>query len=411
MSFAYAAEKVSADGGPRPLRLQRRCACAKASCEECSAGAPLQARQAGGLTIGAAHDALEREADRAADHVLAGTRPSLSSLASTQVQRDAAGGRANAVPQAVHDTLRAPGHALEPGVQRAFGRRFGHDFSRVRVHDDAQAAASAASVQAHAYTVGSHLVFGAGRHAPATPQGQHLIAHELAHVVQQQGNAQRLQRETYYGGGYRQRPYADLAAEIASGNKKPSEWHPATPDMAATAAGSGGGESVATLDDLLKKIEAKAPGSITRLNLIGHSNRSVFSLGGTITKDNVEFFPNAALYADTLADNKTRIAALRDRFASGAKIVLYSCDAGSGQALLDAIGEAFGVCVEGLTTEIWWCLGASGGKAVRGRVWAENPNDPLPGSVPGNCADFAADVTSLTTGAKSASCGAKKAKP
>ena len=77
----------------------------------------------------------------------------------------------------------APRAAAGPAASRA-------DFSRVRVHTDARAAASARAVDAHAYTVGSHIVFDRGRYAPATAGGQRLLAHELAHVVQL-GGAQR----------------------------------------------------------------------------------------------------------------------------------------------------------------------------------------------------------------------------
>jgi len=65
--------------------------------------------------------------------------------------------------------------------------RFQHDFSRVRVHTDAPAAQSAAAVQAAAYTVGHDVVFGMGRYAPGRPEGRRLVAHELAHVLQQEG--------------------------------------------------------------------------------------------------------------------------------------------------------------------------------------------------------------------------------
>ena len=87
-----------------------------------------------------------------------------------------------------------PGDPLEREAHRVAGdvlsRRpptsgGGVDFSRVRVHTDERAAASARSVDANAYTVGSHIVFDRGRYAPATPSGRALIAHELAHVVQQ----------------------------------------------------------------------------------------------------------------------------------------------------------------------------------------------------------------------------------
>jgi len=64
-------------------------------------------------------------------------------------------------------------------------KRFGHDFSHVRIHADDVAAASASRLGADAYTVESSVVFGAERYAPATAGGRTLLAHELAHVVQQ----------------------------------------------------------------------------------------------------------------------------------------------------------------------------------------------------------------------------------
>jgi len=65
--------------------------------------------------------------------------------------------------------------------------RFGRDFSGVRVHANAEAAESARAVSARAYTFGNDLVFGVGEFAPATPGGQRLLAHELAHVAGQNG--------------------------------------------------------------------------------------------------------------------------------------------------------------------------------------------------------------------------------
>jgi peptidoglycan/xylan/chitin deacetylase (PgdA/CDA1 family) len=66
--------------------------------------------------------------------------------------------------------------------------RFGRSFRQVRVHTGAEAAAAARAVDAQAYTVGSHIVFGAGSHRPETPRGRGLLAHELAHVTQQEGS-------------------------------------------------------------------------------------------------------------------------------------------------------------------------------------------------------------------------------
>jgi hypothetical protein len=92
------------------------------------------------------------------------------------------------VPPIVGDVLRSPSQPLDPAVRSRFEPRFGHDFSRVRVHADRRAAESAEAVGALAYTVGSDLVFGPGRYAPGSHAGRRLIAHELAHVVQQAGS-------------------------------------------------------------------------------------------------------------------------------------------------------------------------------------------------------------------------------
>jgi hypothetical protein len=62
---------------------------------------------------------------------------------------------------------------------------FNYDFGRVRVHTDSEAAASAQEIAALAYTVGQNIVFGAGQYAPRTSRGRHLLAHELAHTIQQ----------------------------------------------------------------------------------------------------------------------------------------------------------------------------------------------------------------------------------
>ena len=63
--------------------------------------------------------------------------------------------------------------------------RLGHDFSDVRVHDDSRAAESATAVNAHAYTVGSNVVFQRDKYDPSSQEGQTTLAHELTHVVQQ----------------------------------------------------------------------------------------------------------------------------------------------------------------------------------------------------------------------------------
>ncbi|HEU4389386.1 MAG TPA: DUF4157 domain-containing protein [Blastocatellia bacterium] len=85
----------------------------------------------------------------------------------------------------MHDVLRSPGQPLDSDTRAFMEPRFGHDFSRVRVHTDPYAAQSAREVNALAYTVGRDVVFAAGQYSPKTTNGQHLLAHELMHVAQQ----------------------------------------------------------------------------------------------------------------------------------------------------------------------------------------------------------------------------------
>lgn len=90
------------------------------------------------------------------------------------------------VPPIVHEVLREPGQPLDAETRAFMEPRFGHDFSQVRVHTDAKAVASAQAVNALAYTVGRDVVFGAEQYAPSTNTGRRLLAHELAHTVQQE---------------------------------------------------------------------------------------------------------------------------------------------------------------------------------------------------------------------------------
>lgn len=106
------------------------------------------------------------------------------------LQRAPADGAAATPPMAgdaVRATLSGTGAPLDQATRGFMEGRFGHDFGRVRVHADGGAAASAWAVQARAYTVGRDVVFAAGQYAPHSSTGRRLLAHELAHVVQQTG--------------------------------------------------------------------------------------------------------------------------------------------------------------------------------------------------------------------------------
>lgn len=85
----------------------------------------------------------------------------------------------------VHDVVSSGGRPLEPTVREDMESRLGHDFGDVRIHDDAAAHESARSVNAHAYTVGSDVVFQRDKYDPSSTDGQVMLAHELTHVVQQ----------------------------------------------------------------------------------------------------------------------------------------------------------------------------------------------------------------------------------
>jgi hypothetical protein len=167
---------------------------------------PLQRK----LAIGAVNDPLESEADAIAAGVMGMAPKAQASVGSAtpvlrrkcscggekcdkckqeqegKVQRKAAASvTPREAPPIVHETLRSPGQPLDSSTRSFFEPRFKGDFSSVRVHADDKAAESARAVNALAYTVGPHLVFGPGQYAPSAPAGRELLAHELAHVMQQ----------------------------------------------------------------------------------------------------------------------------------------------------------------------------------------------------------------------------------
>jgi hypothetical protein len=179
--------------------LQRKCACGSPTasltdeCSGCKSNKRLQTK----LAIGASNDLLEQEADRVADQVLSAPTNTSVGRAAPRIQRFAdygTGESSGTVPASIDRVLAGSGIPLEPALRQDMEQRFGHDFSKVRVHSDGAAERSAREVNAHAYAVGNDIVFGAGRFAPGTHQGQRLIAHELTHVVQQLGGPMAIQR-------------------------------------------------------------------------------------------------------------------------------------------------------------------------------------------------------------------------
>ena len=234
--------------------LQRQCACgnhtmAGGECEECKknkqVGLPLQAK----LTISQPGDQYEQEADRVAEQVMRMPSGRISSVSQSPVhiqrmcaacasgkglcpkcaeekkqqlqRKEANGSEALEIPATVHEVIGTSGQPLDAATRDFMESRFGHDFSHVRVHTDKRAAESASAINALAYTVGSNVVFGSGRYAPDAIIGQRLLAHELAHVIQQSknfGGFERIQRWQFEPD-----PRAALAARNAYGMKNQSE--------------------------------------------------------------------------------------------------------------------------------------------------------------------------------------------
>jgi len=163
------------------------------------------------LRVSEPGDSAEREADRVSDQVMrmpeptlqracscGGSCPSCRSAPDESLQRSpapAAEPAAAGVPPSVHDVLSSPGQPLDSSTRAFMEPRFGYDFSRVRVHTGGLAERSAHELNAHAYTVGRDIVFGAGRLSPGTDDGRRLLAHELTHVVQQGEASSVVQRQ------------------------------------------------------------------------------------------------------------------------------------------------------------------------------------------------------------------------
>ena len=181
------------------------------------------------LKIGQQGDKYEQEADRVADAVMQMPEPQvqrqteqeeeklqaktmaeqITPLVQRQIETEEEEEeiiqteRANRrTPQVGHSLeaqihhLRGGGQPLSTPTRAFFEPRFSYDFSQVRVHTDSKAVEAAGSVKAKAFTIGREVVFSSGNYSPNTFGGRQLLAHELTHVIQQQGRQQRIQRVT-----------------------------------------------------------------------------------------------------------------------------------------------------------------------------------------------------------------------
>lgn len=170
------------------------------------------------LTVSQPGDPYEKEADSVADKVMrmpasqSLPAPDISAAPATaapvrracaeckqemeeeHVQRQQADAAVPQVTPAVEAnvrTLQSEGSPLPKATREFFEPRFGADFSQVRVNNGARANETANALGARAFTVGQSISFASGQYAPASQEGQRLLAHELTHVVQQDGGVRR----------------------------------------------------------------------------------------------------------------------------------------------------------------------------------------------------------------------------
>jgi hypothetical protein len=197
-SFTTDVKKKSMTAAPlivKPSRLNdadRKPQCGGSShkscgCQKCSA--KLQTK----LVVNKPGDRYEQEADSIAEQVMRNAMPSdMDRHAGAEPRHSGSSG-----PRLVS----SHGQPLDSRTRAFMESRFNHNFSNVRVHTGAEAASSARDYNSRAFTLGHDVVFGAGQYAPHSSSGLRLLAHELTHVVQQNGggvSAPRIQRD---GGG------------------------------------------------------------------------------------------------------------------------------------------------------------------------------------------------------------------
>jgi hypothetical protein len=153
------------------------------------------------LTIGPVDDPYEREADAVADKVMRMSDVDVLQQKSlpvsiqrkcaeceeekVQMKGESKAGSEMTAPISVNNVVHSNGQKLDMGTRRFMESRFGYDFGNVETHNDSLAHQSSKNINALAYTHGNHIAFGSGQYEPNTNSGRQLLAHELAHVVQQ----------------------------------------------------------------------------------------------------------------------------------------------------------------------------------------------------------------------------------
>jgi len=194
----------------QPLFVQRKCSCGASSkmagqCNDCEKRKLTGAQTK--LQVGSANDVYEQEADRVADAVMRAPANQSTHFEWSQppkIQRMVSGAlnrQTSSNTDMVNNVTKSGGEPMDQSTSSFMEKRFGQDFSHVRIHTNHAATQSARSINARAYTAGQHIVMAGNQYAPNSFDGKRLLAHELTHTIQQRGAVDNtVQRAGFFEG-------------------------------------------------------------------------------------------------------------------------------------------------------------------------------------------------------------------
>lgn len=324
------------------------------------------------VAVGPADDPLEREADSVARRVMrvpnadvsmvgpsprlgrksgtgAGTGPYTAQavrpwspgndLGGTPARRRRTGSRT--APGIVHKALHSAGQSLGNDSRAFFEPRFGHDLSHIRIHAGQLAAQSARALNARAYTVSNHIVFGAGQYQPGSAAGRMLLAHEIAHVLIP-SSAQVLRRQPATAPAPPRQDLVFIMGADAAGTKN-HFFREALRFYRAHLPGAVFNTSERSLSGLLNFLGQNVHSPIANLYIVSHGNEDgtlTFALDETSGDDHLTVSDlRNALHPATGTSTLPSVSAAID---SNTRIHIKGCNIGRTQEMVELLDEAFG---------------------------------------------------------------------
>jgi hypothetical protein len=306
-------------------------------------------------------DPLEREADHVAEAVLAGAAAPLLNEAQPLPQRkcaeckakeqeiiyrrviDGAGrlsiprvggaGRHGLMPaaDAAETALLSSGAPLSSETRAYFEPRFGRNFSQVRVHSGVAAGAAASRMNARAFTLSNDIAFAPGEYAPTTHIGRKLIAHELAHVVQQNaGGISVIQRQLYPPMPIVVRPSQSVEVTAVDARQQTeTAWYIPSRYMGPLASFFRDDVTMTSINTMVNNVIGFLRGrTMVRLNVIDHGNEHVAEIGDDLLASPEDVNRHAGA-----------LGRLSSYFASGAIVHMQNCQVGQNRALICALAR------------------------------------------------------------------------